>query len=100
MWMAPLTEGFCPFLAWVLSPGGDQRLGLWPTGNGPGLDWWLCYGIHLLSSCTVVVAFSFLSTMAFWSPAGAEEISSVAVSFTRQLKSFPLDGLHCWPTVC
>ncbi len=99
MWMALLTEGFLPFPCMGLVAG-------WGSTPGPLADWewpWsrlgLCYGIYLLSSCTVVVAFSFPSTMAFWSPAGAEEISSVAVSFTRQLKLFPLDG-HCWPMVC
>ena len=57
--------------------------------------WWLCYGVHLLSSCAVVLAFSYLwSALAFWSPVGAEEISSRAIGFAWQLKSFPLDGLH------
>ena len=97
LWMALITEGFMPFSGcWGFIAGAG--ISAWAFGQldlAPDLGWWLCYGVHLLSSCAVVLAFSFLwSTMAFWSPVGAEEISSEAVSFTRQLKSFPLDGLH------
>ena len=97
LWMALLTEGFMPFSGcW----GAIVGLGIsaWSLGRldmavEPG--WWLCYGVHLLASCAVVLAFSYLwSALAFWSPVGAEEISSRAIGFAWQLKSFPLDGLH------
>lgn len=97
VWMAFLTEGFMPFSGcWGFLAG--LGISCWAVAGmdmALGSEWWFCYLIHLVSSCAVILAFSFLwGSMAFWSPVGAEEISSSAVGFTRQLKSFPLDGLH------
>ena len=84
LWMALLTEGFMPFSGcW----GAIVGLGIstWSLGRldmAVETGWWLCYGVHLLSSCAVVLAFSYLwSALAFWSPVGAEEISSRAIGF-------------------
>ena len=97
VWMALLTEGFLPFSGcWGFLAGlGISAWSFTRMDLGFDLNWWLCYGVHLISSCLVILSFSFLwSTMAFWSPVGAEEISSRATRFTSQLKSFPLDGLQ------
>jgi ABC-2 type transport system permease protein len=97
LWMALLTEGFMPFSGfWGLLAGiGISAWAFSGLDMAFSLGWWLCYAGHLLSSCLVIISFSYLwSTLAFWSPLGAEEISSEAVAFTRQLKSFPLDGVH------
>jgi len=96
VWMVLLTEGFTPFSGcWSLSTGVGLSLWAFTRLDLPlGFGWWLGFGVHLLSSCTVVLAFSYLwGSLAFWSPVGAEEISSRATRFVSQLKSFPLDGL-------
>ena len=96
MWMILLTEGFMPF-----SGGLSLITGLGITSWAvtqvtlPAIDgWWLWLLFNLGGSCAIVLAFSFLwSTLAFWSPVGAEEVSSQVVRLVFQLKTFPLDGL-------
>ncbi|MDE2697532.1 MAG: ABC-2 family transporter protein, partial [Gemmatimonadota bacterium] len=59
--------------------------------------WWLMFFCNLASSCAIVLSFSFVwGSLAFWAPVAAEEISSRAVNFMFQLKSFPLDGLSSY----
>jgi len=96
VWMAFVTEGFMPFSGiWTFLTGVSitvwaiLQLGLTPTTH-----WWMLFFIHIIASCVIVLAFSFLwGSLAFWAPYSAEEISSRAVNFMYQLKSFPLDGL-------
>ena len=97
VWMTLLTEGFMPFSGcWSLLAGAS--ISLWAVVRLEltfCLGWSLLFGVHLISSCIIVLAFSYLwGSLAFWSPVGAEEISSRATRFTSQLKSFPLDGLN------
>jgi ABC-2 type transport system permease protein len=96
VWMALLTEGFmpCSYLV-VLLPGigllvwAAGRLGLAITAG-----WLALFGINLLASCAIVLAFSFgWGSLAFWAPRAAEEVSSSATDILFELKSFPLDGL-------
>lgn len=96
IWMALLTEGFMPFSgSWSLLAGlGLTAYACAQLDLSFSLGWWLWFGCHLLSSCAIVLSFSFLwGSLAFWSPVGAEEISSRAMHFVHQLKPFPLDGL-------
>jgi len=96
LWLSLVTEGFAPF-----SGSGTVLVGLgllaWSSralGLQISLDWLGLAGLNVLSSCTIVLAFSFIwGSLAFWAPRGAEEISSAAVRLISQLKSFPLDGL-------
>jgi len=102
LWMTLLTEGFTPVIglfpvvagiavvAWALS--GPLDVAAAPL-------WWACFALQLVASCLVVVSFSFLwGTLAFWSPVGAEEISSRVNRVARQLTVFPLDSLSPWLT--
>lgn len=96
LWMALLTEGFMPFSGcWALLAGGGLLAwALVGLGVPTAVGWWLAFGLHVASSGAVVLAFSFMwSSMAFWSPVGAEEISSRTNTLVSQLKTFPLDGL-------
>ena len=96
LWMALLTEGFMPFSGlWQLLTGaGITAWAVLQLGTALPLGWWLMLAGSLLASCAIVLAFSYLwGSMAFWAPVAAEEISSQAVGFLYQLKSFPLDGL-------
>jgi ABC-2 type transport system permease protein len=96
IWMALLTEGFCPLsgavvmvpglllMAWVL-----PRLG---SHLGPG--WYAALLVNLAASAAINMAFQFLwGSLAFWAPRAAEEINSSTSRLLRQLKSYPLDGL-------
>ncbi len=96
IWMVLLTEGFMPFSG-SLSLFTGVGITAWAVLqlNLPlTFGWWLGFGCLLFSSCAVVLALSYLwGSLAFWSPVGAEEISSSATRLVFQLKSFPLDGL-------
>jgi ABC-2 type transport system permease protein len=101
LWMALLTEGFTPFIGFfpVVAGGAITIWALTAIGLPTEPMWWVLFAVQLLASCTVVLAFSFLwGSMAFWSPVGAEEISSRVVRLAHQLKMFPLDGLSPWLT--
>lgn len=96
IWMALLTEGFMPFSgSWSLLTGiGITTYACSQLTLSFSLTWWLWLVCNLLSSCTIVLSFSYLwGCLAFWSPVGAEEISSRAMRFVHQLQTFPLDGL-------
>jgi ABC-2 type transport system permease protein len=96
VWMALLTEGFMPVsnLVVLLPSGGllawaASRLELEITAS-----WLALFGLNLLASCAIVLAFSFAwGSLAFWAPRAAEEVSSSATDILSELKSFPLDGL-------
>ena len=99
VWMGLLTEGFMPFSgSWSLLTG----IGIWTWAIFQidavfSLYWWLMFFCNLVSSCAIVLSFSFAwGSLAFWAPVAAEEISSRAVNFMFQLKSFPLDGLSSY----
>jgi ABC-2 type transport system permease protein len=95
VWQSLLTEGFTPFSGGAeLVPGlvlmawSAPALGLTVT---PG--WVALLLLNLLSSATILFAFSFAwGAIAFWAPRAAEEISSSALRMMSQLKPFPLDG--------
>jgi len=102
LWMTLLTEGFTPVIGLFPVATGVAIVG-WVLSGTTGIPgnplWWASFGLQLVASCLVVVSFSFLwGTLAFWSPVGAEEISSRVNRMARQLTVFPLDSLSPWLT--
>lgn len=96
LWMALLTEGFSPlFGSAMLLPGiGLMGWALRHLGLAMTPAWLFCFGLSLFASTVVVLAFQFLwGSLAFWSPRGAEEISSSTMHLMDQLRAFPLDSL-------
>ncbi len=96
LWMGLLTEGFTPFSGlWpLLTSIGIMAWAVLQLDAGLPFGWWLMLACSLAASCVIVMAFSYLwGSLAFRAPVAAEEISSKAVDFMYQLKSFPLDGL-------
>lgn len=95
-WLALLSEGFMPFSGLTVALPGIVLMVL--AGQRLSLDispaWLGFLAINVVGSMGVMLAFSFLwGSLAFWSPRGAEEISSSAMRMIDQLKSFPLDGI-------
>ena len=96
MWLALLTEGFLPFSgSAILMPGfallvwSVVTLGM--TISAAWLGWLV---LNMVASGTIMLAFSYAwGSLAFWSPRGAEELSSGTLNLVNQLKIFPLDGL-------
>lgn len=91
-----LTNGFDPFtggsnfLAGVaLMAVAVNRLELHVT------LWWIAFLIvNLLATMAIIVARSYLvSSMAFYAPVAAEEISTTAIEDTWFLSTFPLSGM-------
>jgi ABC-2 type transport system permease protein len=91
-----LTSGFAPFtgggnfLAGIgLLVYAIHRLGLTVT---PG--WLLMLLGYLLATLVIIVARAYLvSSLAFYAPVAAEEITSVAIDGTWFLSTFPLSGM-------
>ncbi len=96
IWMMLASEGFMPFSgSGALVPAvavlvwAGRRLALPAT---PG--WLALLALNLVASVTILLAFSYLwSSLAFWAPRAAEEISSSTNRMMSQLKPFPLDGV-------
>jgi ABC-2 type transport system permease protein len=96
LWISILTEGFNPLSgSATLVPGvglmvwGAAGMGLQVT---PG--WVALLVLNIVASMACVLSVSFLwSSLAFWAPRAAEEISSSAMHMLDELKTFPLDGL-------
>lgn len=96
LWMALITEGFCPFSgAVIMIPG--LLLMAWATPRlhvvlGP--LWYIALIVNMVASAAVNIAFQFLwGSLAFWAPRGAEEINSSTSRLLGQLRAYPLDGL-------
>lgn len=90
------TSGFMPFtggsnllIGSVLLVIAVKRLELRITPA-----WLLALAAYLLTTIVIIVARSYLvSSMAFYSPVSAEEISSTAIEGTWFLGTFPLSGM-------
>ena len=90
------TYGFCPFtgggnllVGLILLVIAIQRLGLTLS-----VGWILALSGHLLTTMVIIVARSYLaSTLAFYAPVAAEEISSTVIEGTWLLSTFPLSGM-------
>ncbi|MCL2031391.1 MAG: ABC transporter permease [Oscillospiraceae bacterium] len=91
-----LTSGFAPFTGGsncvagvVLMAVAVSRLGLAVT-----FGWVVSLIAYLLATMTIIAARSYLlSTLAFYAPAAAEEISWTAIDGTWFMSTFPLSGM-------
>ena len=96
LWVILVTEGFTPFTGSVVFLPG-AALVLWSVGRlelNIGPLWIAQFGVNLLASAAITLAFSSLwGCLAFWAPRAAEEISMSALQLIDQLRPFPLDGL-------
>ncbi len=96
IWMALLTEGFCPISgAIVMVPGLALMAWVVPRLHlHSGATWYFALIMNLFASAAVTMGFQFLwGSLAFWAPRAAEEINSSTVRLLRQLRPYPLDGL-------
>jgi ABC-2 type transport system permease protein len=90
------TEGFTPFSGLGLLVPGLALL-RWAAAQlhltvDPGWAAWLV--LQIVGSAAVLASFhSLWSTLAFWAPRGAEEITSETHQLIGELRPFPLDGL-------
>ena len=90
------TCGFCPFTGGgnfafgvILMINAVNRLGLRIS-----LGWLLSLAAYLLITMAVIVARAYLvSSMAFYAPVAAEEISYTAIDGTWFMSTFPLSGM-------
>jgi len=96
IWKSLLTEGFIPV---SMGPGLIPGIAL-TAWSLSALDvpmspeWWAAYALNIIASIAVITAFSYAwGSLAFWAPAGAEEISTSALRLISELKPFPLDGM-------
>ena len=91
-----LTCGFSPFtgsgnfiVGIILTFISLRRLQLAVTPL-----WLLSLSGYLLLTMVIIIARAYLvSSLAFWAPAAAEEISSTAIDGTWLLSTFPLSGM-------
>ncbi len=96
VWMALLTEGFLPFSGSGTFIAGAAMLAAAQSQLGLPVDlrWFGLFAANIAASAAVIMSFSFAwASLAFWSPRGAEEISSSAMGLMRGLRVFPLDGV-------
>ena len=96
IWTQLLTSGFAPFT------GGSNFIAgaIMMTVAGKRLDlrisllWLLSLVGYLSITMTIIVARAYLvSSLAFYSPVAAEEISTTAIDGTWLLSTFPLSGM-------
>lgn len=103
LWIQPLpvkvqlmTCGFIPFTGsgnFLLGVGlmivAVRRLGM-PVSAG----WILSLVVYILATMITIIARAYLvSSMAFYAPVAAEEISTTAIDGTWFLSTFPLSGM-------
>ena len=96
VWMALLTEGFCPFSGSVVMVPG-LLLMAWAlprTGVHLSAAWCCALVMNLAASAAITLSFQFAwGSVAFWAPRGAEEINSSTTRLLGELRPYPLDGL-------
>ncbi len=97
--MQLVTGGFCPFtgsmnliIGILLTLYSVKALHLVVTPL-----WLLTLLAYVIISLTTIIARSYLfSSIAFYAPVAAEEISSTVLDSTHQLSTFPLSGMPKW----
>ena len=90
------TNGFAPFtgggnfiIGIILMTVAVDRLGLHLT-----FSWVLTLIMYLLTTMTIIIARAYLvSSITFYAPVAAEEITNTAIDETWLLSTFPLSGM-------
>jgi len=86
---APFTGGSNFIVGAILMVIAVNRLGLQPS-----YGWMLALIAYQLTTMAVIVARAYLvSSMAFYAPVAAEEISGTAIDGTWFMSTFPLSGM-------
>jgi ABC-2 type transport system permease protein len=97
IWVVFFTEGFNPFTASGSVLVGSSLM-LWAGAElnlSISFVWVVTAFLNVLASMSVVLFFSFAwSSLAFWAPRAAEEITTPLVRMFRHLNAFPFDGLN------
>jgi ABC-2 type transport system permease protein len=94
--MQLLTEGFIPFSGSGNLISGIVIICIAINKLNITLTWWwiLSLAINLIISIVIIIALSYLvSSVTFYAPIQAEEISSYVIDLTGQLSNFPLSGM-------
>jgi ABC-2 type transport system permease protein len=96
IWVAFFTEGFNPFTAAGTVLSGVLLMAWAAIELHLSVSfWWLLLTLlNVIASVGIILFFSFAwSSLAFWAPRAAEEITTPLVHIFRNLSTFPFDGL-------
>ena len=91
-----MTEGFIPFSGSSNLVSGAALLCIAVAKLGIRPPWWWALALagHLAATVAILVASSYLaSSVAFYAPAQAEEISTYVIDAQCSLAQFPLSGM-------
>lgn len=91
-----LTEGFIPFSGSSNLLSGTVILCIAVSHLGITLTWWWILSLigNLIVTITIIISSSYLaSTVTFYSPAQAEEISTFIIDTQGSISVFPLSGM-------
>jgi len=97
-----LTSGFMPFTSGGNVLVGAVLMGIAVSRIGLAVTWpWIISLIaYLAVTMVIIIARSYLvSSLAFYAPVAAEEISSTAIEGTWFLSTFPLSGMPAFISV-
>jgi ABC-2 type transport system permease protein len=97
-----ITEGFIPFSGTsnLVSGGLVMALAVRSLGLVIGGGWYLSLLGHLVVTTAIIMALNYLfSSLAFYAPSQAEEISTYVRSTTANLSTYPLSGMALWVQV-
>jgi len=96
LWMQLLTEGFIPISgsSFLLCGIGITCYATGRLGLAPGLLWILLFIVLIICSVAIILGCSYIaSSLAFYAPVAAEEISTTVIALFNDLMIFPLGGL-------
>ena len=91
-----LTEGFIPFSGSSNLISGIVIMCIAVSNLGITVAWWWVLSVigNLIVTMVIIIAQSYLySSLAFYAPVQAEEISSYVIDAAGQISSFPLSGM-------
>jgi len=90
------TEGFIPFSGSSNLISGSLIMAVATTHLGLTLPWWWILSLigNLLVTVSIILGQSYLaSSLAFYAPVQAEEISTFIIDNMGQISNFPLSGM-------
>lgn len=101
-----MTSGFTPFTGGglnLISGAAIMAVAAYRLGVPISLGWFLTLFSFLLVSFGIIISLSYLfSSVAFYAPVAAEEISSYVLDASTELSRYPLSGMPLrlqWPLV-